>query len=104
MADGGGAEVVRVNMCRTGYPPSRLHFVQGDVRATLPGTVPREIAFLRLDTDFYSTTLHELTYLYPLVAVNGVVYIDDYGWCEGAARSRRVRLFNQPAPTSYPNR
>ena len=41
--------------------------------------MPPEIALLRLDTDFYSSTKHELVHLYPRLASGGVLIIDDYG-------------------------
>jgi hypothetical protein len=42
---------------------------------------------LRLDTDWYSSTYHELVHLYPLLAVGGALIIDDYGWCRGARQA-----------------
>ena len=60
-------EEVRKNVASTGYPEERLHFVKGDVRETLPNPDHREIALLRLDTDFYESTHHELAHLYDLV-------------------------------------
>lgn len=69
------------------YPETLIHFIKGDVLKTIPGTLPKSIALLRLDTDLYESTLHELTYLYPLVVSGGIIYIDDYGWCEGARQA-----------------
>lgn len=84
---GGSLDMVKANMRRTRYPENLMHFVEGDVLKTIPGTVPEKIALLRLDTDFYHSTLRELKHLYPLVVSNGVIYIDDYGWCEGARQA-----------------
>jgi hypothetical protein len=78
---------VKANMRSTEYPESKLHFVQGPVEKTIPGTLPDEIAVLRLDTDWYESTYHELTHLYPRLAKNGVLIIDDYGEWEGARRA-----------------
>ena len=80
-------EEVRRNMSRTGYPPERLHFVQGKVEDTIPAQAPDDIALLRLDTDWYSSTLHELTHLYPRLHRNGALIIDDYGWWQGARQA-----------------
>lgn len=75
---------VRANMARTGYPEKRLHYVVGAVEDTLPAQAPREgIALLRLDTDWYQSTYHEMTHLYPLLAPGGILVIDDYGSFEG---------------------
>ena len=71
----------------TGYPATRLHFVRGPVEKTLPETAPDQIALLRLDTDWYESTLHELRHLYPRLAEGGVLLIDDYGHWEGARRA-----------------
>ena len=56
----------------------------GDVRETLPNPDHLEIALLRLDTDFYESTHHELAHLYDLVGERGVVLIDDYGTWKGS--------------------
>lgn len=76
-------EAVRATLLETGYPPERLHFVRGQVEDTLPAQAPGELALLRLDTDWYESTLHELTHLYPRLADGGVLIIDDYGHWEG---------------------
>ena len=93
---GGGRDAVAANLKRTGYPERLMHFVEGDVLKTIPGTRPRRIALLRLDTDFYESTLHELQHLYPLVVPGGVVYVDDYGWCEGARQATEEFLGTLP--------
>ena len=67
----------------TGYPEERVRFVAGPVEATIPDTVPGSIALLRLDTDFYESTKHELVHLYPLLAERGVIIVDDYGQWQG---------------------
>ena len=80
-------ETVRERLESTGYPPERIHLVQGMVEETIPGRAPDEIALLRLDTDWYASTKHELEQLYPRLAVGGVLIIDDYGHYEGARRA-----------------
>jgi hypothetical protein len=82
-----GVDEVRENIASTGYPPHRIHFVQGKVEDTIPETIPDEIAILRLDTDWYESTAHELEHLYPRLAVGGVLIIDDYGHWQGARRA-----------------
>jgi O-methyltransferase len=37
------------------------------------------VAVLRLDTDWYASTLVELEALYPRVSSGGVLLVDDYG-------------------------
>ena len=87
MGYGGGVETVKSYLEATGYPKENMHFVVGDVCDTLPVQSPPAIAILRLDTDWYKSTLHELTHLYDLVVPGGVVIIDDYGWCTGARQA-----------------
>ena len=77
-------EDVKRNLMTTGYPPELVHFVKGDVRKTVPIQAPEKIAILRLDTDWYESTKHELTYLYPRLVPNGVIIIDDYGHWKGS--------------------
>lgn len=80
-------EDVRANMRSTGYPSELIHYVQGPVEQTLPGSAPEKIALVRLDTDFYESTRHELEHLITRVSQNGVLIVDDYGHWEGARRA-----------------
>jgi O-methyltransferase len=81
-------EIVRATLAETGYPADRLHFVRGPVEETLPDQVPAtSLALLRLDTDWYESTRHELTHLYPRLEAGGVLIVDDYGHFEGARRA-----------------
>lgn len=79
-----GIEEVRANIEAIGYPRANVSYVQGRVEDTIPQYAPREIALLRLDTDWYESTRHELFHLYPLLVDNGVLIIDDYGHWRGA--------------------
>jgi hypothetical protein len=65
----------------------RVHLIQGKVEETLPGGAPERIALLRLDTDWYESTRHELVHLYPRLAREGVLVIDDYGHWQGARKA-----------------
>jgi O-methyltransferase len=69
------------------YPAQRIRFVKGKVEETIPGEAPERIAVLRLDTDWYSSTKHELTHLYPRLAKGGVLLLDDYGYWEGSRKA-----------------
>ncbi len=75
---------VRRNLEATGYPSDRLKFVQGLVENTLPRQAPERLALLRLDTDYYSSTAHELAQLYPRINPGGILIVDDYGQFIGA--------------------
>jgi O-methyltransferase len=78
---------VREMLLATGYPERRLHLVRGAVEETLPGHAPEGLALLRLDTDWYESTRHELVHLYPRLAEGGVLIVDDYGHWAGAKRA-----------------
>lgn len=82
-----GPEEVRRNLGLTGYPADRVHLVPGPVETTLPGSAPSHISLLRLDTDFYKSTLHELVHLFPRLQQSGVLIVDDYGSWEGARKA-----------------
>ena len=78
---------VEKNVLQTGYDPSHIHLIKGKVEQTIPATMPEQIAVLRLDTDWYESTRHELEHLYPLLAPGGVLIIDDYGQWQGARQA-----------------
>lgn len=78
---------VRANLRSTGYPAELVRFVPGRVEETIPEAAPERIAVLRLDTDWYESTRHELEHLYPRLAVGGVLIVDDYGHWQGARRA-----------------
>ncbi|MEQ8964370.1 MAG: TylF/MycF/NovP-related O-methyltransferase [Azospirillaceae bacterium] len=80
-------EDVRAALLSTGFPEERIHFVEGKVEDTIPETTPDSIALLRLDTDFYASTRHELTHLYPILRSGGPLIIDDYGSWEGSRKA-----------------
>jgi hypothetical protein len=80
-------EDVRQNILSTGYPEEKIHFVKGKVEDTIPKTLPANLSLLRLDTDWYESTKHELTHLFPLLSPEGVLVIDDYGHWQGARKA-----------------
>jgi len=82
-----GLEAVTANLRSTGYPAARIRLEAGDVLETVPARAPEQIALLRLDTDWYASTRHELEHLWPRLAVGGVVILDDYGHYQSARRA-----------------
>ena len=77
-------EAVQQVMWSTPYPKDSMHFVKGKVEETIPRVVPERIALLRLDTDWYESTYHEMVHLYPRLVSGGILIIDDYGSWAGA--------------------
>jgi hypothetical protein len=80
-------EEVETAMKSTGYDEGNMVFVKGKVEETIPERAPEKIALLRLDTDWYESTYHELKHLYPRLSVGGVLIVDDYGYWNGARRA-----------------
>ena len=76
-------EEVRKNLYSTGYPKKNIKVIKGKVQDSIPNIIPDKISLLRLDTDLYESTYHELTYLYPKLMKKGVLIIDDYGLWKG---------------------
>jgi len=91
-------EDVQQTMSGSEYPADRVHYYKGKVEDTIPGTVPDRISVLRLDTDWYESTMHELTHLWPRLVPGGVLLIDDYGWWDGARRAVDEWLAETEAP------
>jgi len=80
-------EDVTVNLGSTGYDAARMHFIKGRVEETIPASSPDPISILRLDTDWYESTRHELIHLFPRLSRGGVLIIDDYGHWKGSRRA-----------------
>ena len=91
-------DAVRATILSSGYPPERLHVVRGRVEDTIPAQAPDGIALLRLDTDWYESTRHELEHLYPRLSDGGVLIVDDYGHWEGARRAVDEFFAQRAAP------
>lgn len=93
-----GLDFVKHVIAESGYPPERVHFVQGPVEETIPGTLPEATALARLDTDWYESTLHELIHFYPTMPSGAVLIIDDFGHWEGARRAVEEFFDQHAAP------
>jgi O-methyltransferase len=74
---------VRTNLESTGYPMDNAALIKGKVQDTIEHNLPESIALLRLDTDWYDSTAHELKHLYPRLNKGGILLIDDYGCMAG---------------------
>ena len=80
-------EEVRANMQSTGYPNEMLRFIKGPVEKTIPENLPEKISLMRIDTDWYESTRHELEHLFPRLAPGGVLIVDDYGFWKGSRKA-----------------
>ncbi len=83
-----GLEEVRQNFKDLALLDASVVFVKGDVRETLfSNLLPDKISMLRLDTDFYDSTLIELEKLWPRLVPQGILILDDYGHWDGARKA-----------------
>ncbi|WP_327117984.1 TylF/MycF family methyltransferase [Streptomyces sp. NBC_01341] len=80
-------EDVRAGFEQVPYPKDRVHYVRGKVEDTVPEQAPERISVLRLDTDWYASTKHELKHLYGRLVSGGVLLIDDYGYWQGSRQA-----------------
>jgi hypothetical protein len=93
-----GLDEVRANLRTTGYPEDRVRLIKGMVEDTIPAEAPAQIALMRLDTDWYASTKHELEHLFSRLAPNGVMIIDDYGHFQGAKKAVDEYLLEHRIP------
>ena len=86
---GFGGDINSVNqlMLSTKYPKEKIFITKGKVENTIPNVIPKKISLLRLDTDFYKSTLHELNHLFPILVLGGILVIDDYGYYLGSRKA-----------------
>jgi len=98
-----GVEQVRENFRRLDIDLTRVRFLEGWFRDTLPQAPIERIAVLRLDGDLYESTMDTLTHLYPKVSAGGFVIVDDYGafppCAEAIADYRRDHGIQSPLVT-----
>jgi O-methyltransferase len=80
-------ESVKQTMSLTTYPQNKIHYIKGKVEETIPFNQIDQISLLRLDTDWYESTKHELVHLFPRLVKGGVLIIDDYGFWQGARKA-----------------
>jgi len=80
-------EEVKSNISSLGYDIDKVSFIKGKVEETIPNNLPEKISLLRLDTDWYESTKHELEHLFPKLSRGGVLIIDDYGHWKGSRKA-----------------
>ena len=65
----------------------RVHLLAGWFEDTLPKAPIEQISILRLDADYYASTMTALEALYPKTSAGGFVIVDDYGVLEPARKA-----------------
>ena len=94
-------DTVRENMALTGYDLDHVHLIAGLVEDTVPASAPDRIAFLRLDTDFYSSTKVELETMFPRLSPGSIMIVDDYGYTEGTRKAVDDYFASYPDPVYF---
>jgi O-methyltransferase len=87
-------ERVKNNFKKYGLLDSRVRFLKGWFRDTLPVAPIKRLAILRLDGDMYESTMQALESLFPKLSVGGFVIVDDYvaiPECRQAVTDYRVK-------------
>lgn len=81
-------EVIR-NINRETKFSNNIKLIKGKVEDTLliERNLPKKIAILRLDTDWYESTKIELDILYKRLEKFGILFIDDYGAWGGSKKA-----------------
>jgi len=82
-------EEVRSNFRRFNLLDDSINFIKGDIRLTLKSVenLPTCVSILRIDTDFYDSTLLSLEIFWPLLTQRGVLILDDYAHWHGAKKA-----------------
>lgn len=74
-----GLEEVRSNFAAFGLLDGQVTFLKGWFKDTLPTVPISRLAIMRLDGDYYESTMDALTNLYDKLSPGGYAIIDDYG-------------------------
>jgi len=74
-----GIEEVKRNFAAFGLLDDKVQFLKGWFKDTLPNAPTGPLAVMRLDGDYYESTMDSLTNLYDRLSVGGYVIMDDYG-------------------------
>ncbi|MCC6348658.1 MAG: class I SAM-dependent methyltransferase [Candidatus Eisenbacteria bacterium] len=80
-------EQVRENFRRYGLLDSRVKFLKGWFKDTLPAAPVERLAVARLDGDMYESTMDALRALYPKLSVGGYLIVDDFGTVPGCRKA-----------------
>jgi len=68
-----------------------IELIEGDILETVPEYVRKhpelKISLLNLDVDLYEPSAVILKYLYPRLEKDGILILDDYGFCAGETKA-----------------
>lgn len=90
-----GIDEVRRNFKAFDLLDEQVRFLKGWFKDTLPGAPIGALAVMRLDGDYFESTMDALTNLYDKLSVGGYAIIDDYGEDSWTYCRRAVDEFRQ---------
>lgn len=94
------AELAWADSAMRQSPAKKYALVKGWFSETLTKPdIAEPIAVLRLDADWYESTIECLRRLYPLVRSGGIVIVDDYYVWDGCSRAVHEYLYETSATT-----
>ena len=78
-----------IDFAETAMQKTNTNYIitKGWFKDSLKDFKPPKIALLRLDGDWYDSTMECLVYLYPFVVKGGLIIIDDYFTWDGCSRA-----------------
>lgn len=82
----------------TNLPTDRIHVIKGFFDEALPGFEPKPISLLRLDGDWYDSTIVCLDKFWDHVLPGGMILIDDYYMWDGCSRAVHDFLSKRGSP------
>ena len=88
-------DLVKKNINKLKYEGD-LIYVKGKVEDTIPDHMPEKIGLLRLDTDWYESTKHEMYNLWPILEEDAVMIVDDYNWWDGSTKAINEYFSEEP--------
>ncbi len=77
----------RATISRTRFDPAKLHIHKGFFANSFGAVTPPPIAVLRLDADWYKSTMECLDKFWDHLLPGGIVLIDDYHDWDGCSRA-----------------
>jgi len=86
-------ETVQENFRRFGLLDGQVRFLKGWFADTLPRAPIKRLAVLRLDADYFQSTMDGLVHLYDRLSIGGYVIVDDYGETEWTYCRQAVDAF-----------
>jgi hypothetical protein len=81
------AEEFRATIAMTGMPLRRVHVHPGFFEDTMRDLSIPPIAVLRLDADWYDSTMICLEALFDKILPGGIILVDDYYYWDGCSRA-----------------